>query len=232
MSRLTDLAAAGAIDPGWADALAPAEPALVAAEAFAAADAAAGHVVLPAPDLVLRAFRIPFDSVRVVVVGQDPYPTPGHPIGLAFAVERHVRPLPRSLGNIYRERFDDLGLPPAAHGDLTAWADRGVLLLNRDLTVRAGAAGSHAGRGWEAVTGRALAALAERGGPLVAILWGRRAQALGADLLPHVARVESAHPSPLSARTGFFGSRPFSRTNALLMQQGAPGIDWSLPEAD
>lgn len=230
MSRLADLVAAGTIDAGWATALEPAEPALVAAEGFAAADAAAGHAVLPAPELVLRAFSLPLDAVRVVVVGQDPYPTPGHPIGLAFAVERHVRPLPRSLVNIYRERHDDLGLPPAAHGDLTAWADRGVLLLNRDLTVRAGAAGSHHGRGWEAVTGRALAALAERGGPLVAILWGKRAQALGADLLPHVARVESAHPSPLSARTGFFGSRPFSRTNALLAQQGARGIDWRLPD--
>lgn len=229
MSRLGDLAAAGAIDPGWADALAPAEPALVAAEAFAAADAAAGAVVLPASDLVLRAFRIPFESVRVVVVGQDPYPTPGHPIGLAFAVERHVRPLPRSLVNIYRERFDDLGLPPAEHGDLSAWADAGVLLLNRDLTVRAGAAGSHAGHGWETVTGRALAALGERGGPLVAILWGRRAQALGAAVLPAVARIESAHPSPLSARNGFFGSRPFSRTNALLVEQGALPVDWRLP---
>ena len=230
MSRLADLADGGTIDAGWAAALEPAEPALVAAEAFAAADVAAGHDVLPAPELVLRAFALPLDAVRVVVVGQDPYPTPGHPIGLAFAVERHVRPLPRSLVNIYRERQDDLGLPPASHGDLTAWADRGVLLLNRDLTVRAGAAGSHHGRGWEAVTGRALAALAERGGPLVAILWGKRAQALGADLLPHVARVESAHPSPLSARTGFFGSRPFSRTNALLEQQGARGVDWRLPD--
>ncbi|HEV7624058.1 MAG TPA: uracil-DNA glycosylase [Amnibacterium sp.] len=229
MSRLADLAATGSIDADWAEALAPAEPALVAAEAFAAADAAAGAVVLPAPDLVLRAFRIPFESVRVVIVGQDPYPTPGHPIGLAFAVERHVRPLPRSLVNIYRERFDDLGLPQAAHGDLGAWAEQGVLLLNRDLTVRAGAAGSHAGHGWETVTGRALAALGERGGPLVAILWGRRAQALGAAVLPHVARVESAHPSPLSARAGFFGSRPFSRTDALLGEQGAPPVDWRLP---
>jgi uracil-DNA glycosylase len=229
VSRLADLAAEGAIDAGWAEALAPAEPALVAAEAFAAADAAAGNTVLPAPEHVLRAFRIPIGSVRVVVVGQDPYPTPGHPIGLAFAVERHVRPLPRSLVNIYRERFDDLGLPPAEHGDLGAWAEAGVLLLNRDLTVRAGAAGSHAGHGWETVTGRALAALGERGGPLVAVLWGRRAQALGAAMLPHVARVESAHPSPLSARNGFFGSRPFSRTDGLLAEQGAAPVDWRLP---
>jgi uracil-DNA glycosylase len=229
VSRLADLAAEGAIDAGWAEALAPAEPALVAAEAFAAADAAAGNTVLPAPEHVLRAFRIPIESVRVVVVGQDPYPTPGHPIGLAFAVERHVRPLPRSLVNIYRERFDDLGLPPAEHGDLGAWAEAGVLLLNRDLTVRAGAAGSHAGHGWETVTGRALAALGERGGPLVAVLWGRRAQALGAAMLPHVSRVESAHPSPLSARNGFFGSRPFSRTDRLLAEQGAAPVDWRLP---
>jgi len=230
MSRLGELADAGRIDPGWAAALAPAEDALVAAEAFAAADAAAGNLVLPAPELVLRAFTLPLERVRVVVVGQDPYPTPGHAIGLAFAVERHVRPLPRSLVNIFRERQDDLGLPPATHGDLGAWAERGVLLLNRDLTVRAGAAGSHRGRGWEAVTGRALAALADRGGPLVAVLWGRHAQALGQALLPHVARVESAHPSPLSARTGFFGSRPFSRVDALLDEQGAGPIDWRLPE--
>lgn len=231
MSRLADLAAEGRIGAGWAVALAPAEPALVAAETFADADAASGATVLPAPALRLRAFTLPLDAVRVVIVGQDPYPTPGHAIGLAFAVERHVRPLPRSLVNIYRERQDDLGLPPSPHGDLGAWSDRGVLLLNRDLSVRAGAAGSHRGHGWEAVTGRALAALAERGGPLVAILWGRHAQALGASLLPHVARVESAHPSPLSARNGFFGSRPFSRTNALLGQQGAAGIDWALPES-
>ena len=223
------LAAAGALDPGWAAALAPAEGDLVRAEASVEAERAAGATVLPAREDVLRAFRTPLDSVRVLLVGQDPYPTPGHAIGLAFATSRRVRPLPRSLVNVYRERADDLGLPPAPHGDLSAWADRGVLLLNRDLTVRAGEPASHRGRGWEGVTRRAVAALAERGGPLVAILWGRQAQSL-APLLPGVPRIESAHPSPLSARYGFFGSRPFSRANALLAEQGAPGLDWSLPD--
>ncbi len=216
------------VDPGWAAALAPATGDLERAEAFAAAERAAGVTVLPAADLVLRAFRAPLESVRVLIVGQDPYPTPGHAIGLAFAVERHVRPLPRSLVNVYRERESDLGLPPASHGDLSAWSDRGVLLLNRDLTVRAGEAASHRGRGWEGVTRRAVEALAARGGPLVAVLWGRQAQAL-APLLADVPRIESAHPSPLSARNGFFGSRPFSRVNAALGDQGAAPIDWSLP---
>ena len=218
-----------AIDPGWAAALAPAAADLARGEAFAAAERAAGRTVLPAAELVLRAFGLPFADVRVLILGQDPYPTPGHPIGLAFAVERHVRPVPRSLVNVYRERQDDLGLPPAAHGDLSAWSGRGVLLLNRCLTVRAGEAGSHRRHGWEGVTARAVEALAERGGPLVAVLWGRDAQALR-PVLGDVPVVASAHPSPLSARNGFFGSRPFSRVNALLEAQGAAPIDWSLPD--
>lgn len=226
-ATLADLAGAGSIDPSWVDALAPAEPRFRAAESFLDAEEAAGHTVLPARDLVLRAFRMPLDAVRVVILGQDPYPTPGHPIGLAFAVEQHVRPLPRSLVNVYREREDDLGLPPAEHGDLSAWTERGVLLLNRTLTVRAGVVGSHRRKGWEAVTGAALTALAARGGPLVAVLWGRDAQAAGR-LLGDVPVVASAHPSPLSARYGFFGSKPFSRVNALLEQAGSASIDWSL----
>jgi uracil-DNA glycosylase len=228
-ASLAELSAEGRIDPGWARALGPAEPDLLAAEAFLDEEEAAGHQVLPARAHVLRAFRTPFESVRVVLIGQDPYPTPSHPIGLAFAVERHVRPLPRSLVNVYRERESDLGIPPAAHGDLSAWADRGVLLLNRVLTVRAGASGSHSRKGWEAVTARAVRALADRGAPLVAVLWGRQAQALG-PLLGNVPRIESAHPSPLSARNGFFGSRPFSRADALLTAQGAQALDWSLPD--
>lgn len=220
---------ADAVDPGWAGALAPVEDELAGLGAFLRAETAAGRGFLPAGRHILRAFQLPLADVRVLVVGQDPYPTPGHAIGLAFAVERHVRPLPRSLVNVYRERQDDLGIPPSAHGDLSAWADRGVLLLNRDLTVRAGEPASHRGRGWEGVTRRAVEALAARGGPLVAILWGRQAQAL-APLLPGVPLVQSAHPSPLSARSGFFGSRPFSRANALLEEQGAAPIDWSLPD--
>lgn len=225
---LAELVAAGSMDPGWAAALAPVEPELLRMEAFLDVEAAADRNVLPARADVLRAFRTPFDDVRVVILGQDPYPTPGHPIGLAFAVERQVRPLPRSLANIYRERQSDLGLAPAAHGDLAAWTHRGVLLLNRCLTVRAGQAGSHANRGWESITAAALQALAERGGPLVAVLWGKQAQT-AAPVLAGVPQLHSAHPSPLSARHGFFGSQPFSRVNASLIEQGASPVDWSLP---
>jgi uracil-DNA glycosylase len=164
-------------------------------------------------------------EVRVLIVGQDPYPTPGHPIGLSFAVEQHVRPLPRSLQNIYQELQDDLGIPPAQHGDLTAWQDAGVMLLNRVLTVQPGTPASHRGKGWEKVTEQAIQALASRGGPLVAILWGRDARSLEPMLRP-VPCITSAHPSPLSASRGFFGSKPFSRANTLLEQQGAEGVDW------
>ncbi|GAB0023422.1 uracil-DNA glycosylase [Helicobacter pylori] len=191
-------------------------------------EVAQGHGYLPAGEHVLRAFTIPLEEVRVLVVGQDPYPTPGHAIGLSFAVAPDVRPLPRSLTNIHRELVDDLGLPQPSNGDLSPWARQGVMLLNRCLTVRPGAPASHQGRGWEAVTGRAIEVLAARGGPLVAILWGRQARNL-APALGEVPRIESAHPSPLSARNGFFGSRPFSRTNELLTRQGADPIDWSLP---
>lgn len=177
---------------------------------------------------MLRAFERPLADVKVLIVGQDPYPTPGHAIGLSFAVDPHVRPVPRSLANIYQELHDDLGLPTPTTGDLTPWADQGVLLLNRVLTVQAGSAGSHRGKGWEQVTQRAIEALVARGGPLVAVLWGRDAQGL-TPMLGDVPIVASPHPSPLSARAGFFGSRPFSRVNELLAQQGASPVDWSLP---
>jgi uracil-DNA glycosylase len=215
------------VDPGWVAALEPVEGDIAAIRELLNAEAAAGATHLPAGDNVFRAFTTPFDSVRVIVLGQDPYPTPGHSIGLAFAVERHVRPLPRSLKNIYRELFDDLGIPPAEHGDLSAWAEQGVLLLNRVLTVRAGESGSHRGLGWDRVTDAAIRALVARGGPLVAILWGNQA-ASARPLLADVPIIVSAHPSPLSASRGFFGSRPFSRANMLLEQQGAEGIDWRL----
>ena len=149
-------------------------------------------------------------------------------MGLAFSVAPEVRPIPRSLVNIYRELGADLGLPSPSTGDLTAWAERGVLLLNRVLTVEPGRPGSHRGKGWEEVTEAAIRALVARGGPLVAILWGRDAQSL-TPLLGEVPRIASAHPSPLSADRGFFGSRPFSRANAALVAQGGPPIDWSLP---
>lgn len=222
---LPQLAEAGLVDPGWADALAPVAPTIAALGDRLRAEVAAGRRYLPAGDRVLRAFQRPLADVRVLIVGQDPYPTPGHPIGLSFAVERDVRPLPRSLSNIYRELEADLGIPPAPHGDLSSWADQGVMLLNRVLTVSPGAPASHRGWGWEQVTEHAIRALVARGRPLVAILWGGHARSL-VPLLGGTPRIESPHPSPLSASRGFFGSRPFSRANALLEQQGADPVDW------
>lgn len=219
----------GSLTADWAEALAPVEGRLHGLGDFLRAETAAGRGYLPAGEQVLRAFTRPLSEVRVLIVGQDPYPTPGHPIGLSFAVEREVRPLPRSLGNIYTELESDLGIPRAAHGDLTAWQDQGVLLLNRVLTVAPGEAGSHRRRGWEEITEHALRALVARGGPLVAILWGRDAQSL-IPLLGDVPHLASPHPSPLSASRGFFGSRPFSRANALLEQQGAAPIDWRISD--
>ncbi|GAA1998495.1 uracil-DNA glycosylase [Nakamurella flavida] len=215
------------IDPGWAEALAPVADRITAMGDFLRAEVAAGRSYLPAGENVLRAFRAPMDRVRVLIVGQDPYPTPGHPIGLSFAVDAHVRPLPRSLRNIYTELASDRGITPPAHGDLSGWTDSGVLLLNRVLTVAPGAPASHRGKGWEAVTGAAIDALVARGGPLVAILWGKDAQGL-TKALGDVPIVASVHPSPLSADRGFFGSRPFSRANELLVAQGGEPVDWSL----
>jgi uracil-DNA glycosylase len=216
------------VEAGWAEALAPVAGDIAAMGDFLRAEIAAGRAYLPAGDNVLRAFGQPFDAVRVLVVGQDPYPTPGHPIGLSFAVAADVRPLPRSLVNIFKELQDDLGVPAPASGDLTPWAEQGVLLLNRVLTVRPGRPGSHQGKGWEKVTEQAVRSLAARPQPLVAILWGRQAQSLR-PLLDGVARIESVHPSPLSASGGFFGSRPFSRANSYLESAGATGVDWRLP---
>lgn len=216
------------VAPDWAAALAPVEPLVHAAGAYLRAEVAAGREYLPAGPDVLRAFTRPLADVKVLVVGQDPYPTPGHAMGLSFSVQPGVRPVPRSLANIFTELQADVGAPPPSTGDLTPWADRGVMLLNRVLTVRPGEAASHRGKGWEAVTDRAIAALVERGGPLVAVLWGKDAQAL-VPVLGDVPVVASAHPSPLSARRGFVGSRPFSRVNALLAEQGAEPVDWTLP---
>lgn len=224
---LEDLAVAGRIDLGWAAALAPVSAEISAMDDVLRAETAAGRPWLPAEDTVYRAFGYPLIDVKVLIVGQDPYQTPGFPIGLSFAVDPHVRPLPRSLRNIYRELQDDLGVTPSANGDLTPWAERGVMLLNRVLTVQEGVAGSHRRRGWEAVTDHAIRALVARHRPLVAILWGKQAASLG-PLLDGAPVIESAHPSPLSARRGFFGSRPFSRANELLQAQGATAVDWSL----
>lgn len=215
------------VAPDWAEALAPVEPAIRRMGDFLRAELASGHDYLPAGPNVLRAFARPLADVRVLIVGQDPYPTPGHAVGLSFSVAPHVRPLPRSLQNVFRELQSDCGIAPAASGDLTPWFDQGVLLLNRVLTVRPGLSNSHKGKGWEAVTSRAIDALALRGGPLVAILWGRDAQNL-APALGDIPIIASAHPSPMSADRGFFGSRPFSRANAALVAAGAEPIDWDL----
>jgi uracil-DNA glycosylase len=215
------------VDADWASALEPVAGQVTAMGGFLRAEVAAGRSYLPAGKHILRAFERPFGQVRVLIVGQDPYPTPGHPIGLSFAVDRDVRPLPRSLSNIYRELHTDTQLTAPAHGDLTAWSDQGVLLLNRVLTVEPGRPASHRGKGWEAVTEQAIRALVRRGGPLVAILWGRDAQNLR-PLLGDTPVIASAHPSPLSADRGFFGSRPFSRVNRSLADQGGEPVDWTL----
>lgn len=231
MSALAGLVEKGLMAADWAEALVEVDPTIddrvAAMGAFLRAEIAAGRPYLPAGDDVFKAFARPLADVRVLVVGQDPYPTPGHPIGLSFAVAPDVRPVPRSLENIYRELRDDLGLPTPEHGDLTAWADQGVMLLNRCLTVRPGASASHRGEGWEHVTATAITALVRRGGPLAAILWGKDAQGL----VPHlgdVPSVASTHPSPLSAHRGFFGSKPFSRVDAMLVEQGGAPVDWRL----
>lgn len=225
---LSQLADAGLMDSGWAAALEPVAPDIAAMGERLRAEVAAGRRYLPAGDRVLRAFQRPVDDVKVLIVGQDPYPTPGHPIGLSFAVDAHVRPLPRSLDNIYKELESDLGIPRAPHGDLSAWSDQGVMLLNRVLTVSPGAPASHRGWGWEKVTEHAIRTLVARDRPLVAILWGRDAANLR-PLLGATPIIESPHPSPLSASRGFFGSRPFSRANELLAAFGAEPVDWALP---
>ena len=214
--------------PDWAEALQPVAERIAGIGEFLRAEIAAGRGYLPAGENVLRAFRQPLADVRVLLVGQDPYPTPGHPVGLSFSVAPEVRRLPASLANIFREYTADLGHPAPSSGDLTPWTERGVLLLNRVLTVQPGKPGSHRGKGWEAVTEQAIRSLAARKAPLVAILWGRDARNL-APLLDGVPLVESAHPSPMSADHGFFGSRPFSRASGLLQRHGGEEIDWKLP---
>jgi uracil-DNA glycosylase len=216
-----------AVDPGWAEALAPVASDLAAMADFLRRETVAGRRYLPADEHIMRAFAQPFDDVRIAIVGHDPYPTPGHSVGLAFSVDRGVSPLPHSLENIYAELRADLGVATPEHGDLTAWTHRGVLLMNRCLTVAPDRPASHRGRGWKAVTDQAMRALAARRRPLVAVLFGsdsRRLQPVLAD----AACVPCGHPSVRSANRGFFGSRPFSRANALLVEQGADPVDWSL----
>ncbi|MCF7550200.1 MULTISPECIES: uracil-DNA glycosylase [Pseudonocardia] len=217
------------VEEGWARALEPVAPVVAQMGEFLRQEIAAGRRYLPSGANVLRAFQQPFDDVRVLIVGQDPYPTPGHAVGLSFSVSPQTRPIPRSLANIYREYSEDLGYPTPSTGDLTPWTEQGVLLLNRCLTVEPGSPGSHRDKGWEAVTEQAIRALVERDAdPMVAILWGRDARNL-APLLVDVPIIESAHPSPMSADRGFFGSRPFSRANDLLEEIGGEPVDWKLP---
>jgi uracil-DNA glycosylase len=217
------------VEAGWAKALEPVAGQIAAMGDFLRAEILAGRTYLPAGANVLRAFQQRFDDVRVLIVGQDPYPTPGHAVGLSFSVAPQVRPLPGSLINIFREYREDLGFPQPATGDLTAWTERGVLLLNRALTTAPGKPAAHRGKGWEAVTAQAIRALVDRGTPMVSILWGRDARDLKPLLGPAPACVESAHPSPMSADRGFFGSRPFSRANDLLARLGGEPVDWKLP---
>jgi uracil-DNA glycosylase len=217
------------VEAGWAEALAPVADTVAAMGDFLRAEVAEGHTYLPAGRNVLRAFQQPFADVRVLIMGQDPYPTPGHAVGLSFSVAPEVRPLPRSLQNIVREYCDDLGHPPPTTGDLTPWTERGVLLLNRVLTVEPGAPGSHRAKGWEKVTEQAVHALVQRPDqPLVAVLWGRDARSLKPMLGEEVPTVESAHPSPMSADKGFFGSKPFSRVDGFLAELGDDPVDWHL----
>ncbi|WP_370105098.1 uracil-DNA glycosylase [Streptacidiphilus sp. BW17] len=216
------------VETGWAQALTPVAGNIATMGEFLRTEIAGGRTYLPAGANVLRAFQQPLDGVRVLIVGQDPYPTPGHAVGLSFSVAPEVRPLPGSLVNIFTEYQRDLDLPAPSNGDLTPWTDRGVLLLNRVLTTAPRNPGAHRNKGWEAVTEQAIRALVARSSPLVAILWGRDARNLR-PLLGQVPCIESAHPSPMSADRGFFGSRPFSRANELLVKQGAQPVDWRLP---
>jgi uracil-DNA glycosylase len=215
------------VEAGWASALAPVAERIASMGDFLRAEIAAGRTYLPAGSNVLRAFQQPFKDVRVLIVGQDPYPTPGHAVGLSFSVSPDVRPLPGSLINIFREYGNDLGLPPPSNGDLTPWTHNGVLLLNRALTTAPRKPAAHRGKGWEEVTEQAIRALVARGTPLVSILWGRDARNLR-PLLGDLPAIESAHPSPMSADRGFFGSRPFGRANDLLVRQGGEPVDWRL----
>jgi uracil-DNA glycosylase len=218
------------VEPGWARALEPVAAQVAAMGDFLRAEIAAGRTYLPPGPNVLRAFQQPFDEVKVLIVGQDPYPTPGHAMGLSFSVAPEVSPWPPSLDNIFRELHADLGTGRPLNGDLTPWTRQGVLLLNRSLTTAPRKPNAHRGKGWEAVTEQAIRALAARGKPLVSVLWGRDARNLR-PLLGDLPAVESVHPSPMSAANGFFGSRPFSRTNDLLVRQGAQPVDWRLPSA-
>ncbi len=227
--------AADPIPESWRNAL---EPALASEEArklggWLRAQEGTGRTVYPPRGQRLTALALtPLESVKVVILGQDPYHGPGQAHGLAFSVRDGVAP-PPSLVNIFKELESDLGVARPSHGNLSKWAEQGVLLLNNTLSVEAGKAGSHAGRGWDSVTDACVAAVAERSAPCVFILWGSHAQKKAARV-PALGRrddhlvLKSPHPSPLSAHRGFLGSRPFSQANAFLEGRGLAGIDWAL----
>ncbi len=213
------------VDSTWVETLAPQRAHLGNVDSFLNREKSAGRPWLPDREDVFRAFTLPMDRVKVVIIGQDPYPTPGHAVGLSFSVGSGVAP-PRSLINIYRELAADMGCPQPHSGDLSDWADQGVLLLNRVLTVGSGRSGSHRGQGWEQFTEAAVQGLAHlTPRPPVFILWGKDAQSCR-KLLGDAPAIESAHPSPLSAHRGFFGSRPFSRANEILQQRDQVPIRW------
>ena len=227
--NLEELAQQGLIDASWIEPLQPVQAVLNEIALKLDQESELGHAVFPAHENIMRAFRTPFDKVTVVIVGQDPYPTPGDAVGLSFSVTPERYDLPRSLKNIFAELHADIGCDAPASGDLSPWFEQGVMLLNRVLTVRAGEAGSHRGMGWEQVTEQALKALNNREGtPLVAVLWGNDAMT-AKQFLNNAVVIESAHPSPLSASRGFIGSKPFSKVNAALNELGSTPIEWALP---
>ncbi len=216
------------VHESWHACLSGQATSLASVVAFLKSEKSSGRDFLPSADVVLRALSMPVAEVRVLIVGQDPYPTPGSAVGLAFAVAPDVSPLPASLRNIFTELVDDVSASTPASGDLTPWASRGVLLLNRVLTVEPGKPGSHRGRGWEDVTLAVVRELVRSSPGFVALLWGSSAATL-ADELGDTPILRSAHPSPLSAYRGFFGSRPFSWANHELARRGRDPVDWSLP---
>ena len=227
--NLEELAGQGLIHPSWVEPLSPAQESLDLVAEFIEQELVAGRQVFPLQQNIMRAFKVPFEQIKVVIVGQDPYPTPGDAVGLSFSVAPERSQLPRSLKNIFKEMQSDLDFEQPSSGDLSPWVTQGVLLLNRVLTVRSGEAGSHRGIGWEQVTEQALRALNGREDkPLIAVLWGNDAIA-SKDFLSNAVVIESAHPSPLSASRGFFGSKPFSRVNRVLTELGQNPIRWSLP---
>lgn len=229
--NLEALAESGCIDPSWVEPLSPVQSVLDDIATKLYQELKQGSTFFPSAENIMRAFQLPFEQVRVLIVGQDPYPTPGDAVGLSFSVSPHQSVLPRSLKNIFTEMCSDIGCQQPASGDLSPWDSQGVMLLNRVLTVRSGEAGSHRKWGWEKVTEQAIRALDVRKLPLVAVLWGNDA-ATAKEFLPHSIVLESAHPSPLSASRGFFGSRPFSRVNQELMNLGKKPINWELPTAE